>query len=113
LELERHSSISISQKEGIFNICLKDVKYFESNGRYVYIHGVDETRKIIYKLDDLAKVLFPNFLRCHKSFSVNMDHIKEVSREGILLFSRDMIPVSRSKYAVVRAEFLNYLGDML
>lgn len=113
LESEKHSSISISNKEGIFNICLKEVKYFESNGRYVYIHGINDMRKINYKLDDLAKVLLPNFLRCHKSFSVNMDYIKEVSREGILLFSKDMIPISRSKYAVVKVKFLNYLGDRL
>jgi len=113
LESEKQSSISISNKKGIFNICLKDVKYFESNGRYIYIHGVNGLRKINYKLDDLAKVLPANFLRCHKSFSVNMDYIKEVSRDGILLFGRDMIPVSRSKNAVVKAEFLNYLGDRL
>jgi DNA-binding LytR/AlgR family response regulator len=113
IDLESSISIKIVQKQGILKICTKDIKYFESSGRCVYIHERGASRKIYYKLDDLEKVMPCNFLRCHKSFIVNMNYVKEFRKDVIILNSGDDIPISRSKYASAKIEFLNYLGDKL
>ena len=113
IEFDRQNCISISLKEGIIKIYMRDIKYFESQGRYLFIHERKLTRKIYLKLDDVEKNLPSNFLRCHKSYLVNMDYIKEFRNKEILLFSNDIVSVSRPKYTEAKLKFLSYLGDKL
>lgn len=113
IKVDKQNSISISLKEGIIKIRISEIKYFESQGRYVLIHEKKLTRKVYLKLDDIEKELPLNFLRCHKSYIVNMDYIKEFRSKEILLFSDDIVHVSRPKYGEAKLKFLNYLGDKL
>lgn len=113
IEVDKHNCMSISLKEGIIKILMRDIKYFESQGRYLFIHERNLTRKVYLKLDDVEKDLPSNFLRCHKSYIVNMDYIKEFRNKEILLLSDDIVCVSRPKYAEAKLKFLNYLGDKL
>ncbi len=63
----------------IRKISVKDIVYFESNNRIVYIHLKDGTNEYFYgKLNNVEKELAASrqyFLRIHQSFLVNYDYI--------------------------------------
>ena len=67
----------------IKKVPLKDIVYFESRNRMVYIYFRDNSFEHFYgKLNDVEKELTNSrqyFLRTHQSFLVNYDYIKKMN----------------------------------
>lgn len=80
---ERPRSLSIKQRGGVRNLDYRDIRYLESSGHRVMIHLSDGNKETIYaKLDELeARMSDERFIRCHKSFLVNMDYVKEAVKD--------------------------------
>ena len=92
--------ITISTQEALEVIDLQEILYFKSESNYTHIqlhsgkvHLISKTLKT-FELK-LSKI----FLRVHKSYLVNRNHIKSFSfKDNILRISGNMeIPVSRRK----------------
>ncbi len=65
------------------------------------------------KLDDEEKELKKyRFMRIHKSFLVNYNYIRNVSRFGAELTINKTLNIAQPRYNTVREEFLNYKGEM-
>ena len=66
------------------NIPLDSILYLESRGHAVEVHtfsGVITTSRTA-RLDEIEKLLpQPQFLRCHRSFLINLDHVVKADRE--------------------------------
>ncbi|MEL7160835.1 MAG: LytTR family DNA-binding domain-containing protein, partial [Bacteroidota bacterium] len=57
-----------------------DVLYFEAYDNYAFLHGVDGTRSICnYSLGTLEEKLDVPFLRVHRKYLVNTDHITSIT----------------------------------
>ena len=80
---EQPRSLSIKHRGRLRKLDYRDICYLESNGHKVVIHLIDQENEIIYaKLDELEHSLEDErFLRCHKSFLVNMDYVKEIQKD--------------------------------
>lgn len=67
----------------IQKVPVKDIVYFESNNRIVYIHLKDGSDEHFYgKLNNVEKELAASrqyFLRIHQSFLVNYDYVKKMN----------------------------------
>jgi DNA-binding LytR/AlgR family response regulator len=101
--------ISFKDEKGTLRLVLKtnDLIFLEASDNYVVIHyesdGKTKSYLIRNRLKQLEKDLieFP-LLRCHRSFMVNMNHVKMMKREkGIVQLLMDnigqhSIPVSKS-----------------
>lgn len=91
-------SILVSNKGALYRISCADIVYAESNKRVVNIVSQEKTYTIYMKMDQLEELVEQGFVRCHKSYLVNMLYIKYFSAEGIILENGKKIPVSRAKY---------------
>ena len=77
---------------------LQDILYLESNLRRVILHMTSGQEAVLYaKLDDLTEKC-PTFIRIHKSYLVNLQYIRTISAETVILSNGDMLPISR-RYA--------------
>jgi len=96
------TSLLVSYRGQTINLQVNTILYFQSDGPYTYIHYDDQTviaTKNIGYYDDLLSEGF--FVRCHNSFLVNINKIKQIIRDtkSFLLLSNDeKIPVSIRKY---------------
>ena len=63
-----------------------------------------------YKLDEVEKKLKKNFLRTHQSFIVNLDKVKKLVNDGLLLYGGTIVPISRSRYKDVVGTVSRYLN---
>lgn len=88
-------SIFIKSGHQTRRIKLKDILYLESKGDYLFINSEDEQTKTLENLKDIANRLTPNFLRCHRSFIVNMDNINFIENNRIVI-GEHYIPISRA-----------------
>ena len=75
-------------KGKIFNIEVEKIKYIESNKRVVIIYEEDLKRRIYGKLDEIEKMLSSNFVRCHQSYIVNLEHVRELNTHEFVLHTR-------------------------
>ena len=64
----------------------RDILYMESSGHRVVIHLHEKGDEVVYyKLDELENALCDErFIRCHKSFLVNMDYVTAADKEFTL-----------------------------
>jgi len=81
----------------IHKLYFKEIIFFEGSGNYVKIHRENAPPlMILEKLSELEKKLSKNkFIRVHKSFIVNTNHIKQI--EGNMLKMKDItVTISQS-----------------
>ena len=90
---------------------LNQIKYFESYKRLIIIHlHNQESHEFYYKLGDLKNRLEANdFVLVHRSYLVNMQYIKKISKTELTLKDNSLIPVSRTYYNDLKEKFINYL----
>jgi len=77
-------------------IKFKDIKYIEAQKEYVALHLVNgEPVKTLLRLKNIEDILpKENFMRIHRSFIVNLDHIVTVERHRIIYGPKEFIVVS-------------------
>ena len=78
--IRKKLSVLINKK--LVNVPYDNITFVESEGRYVFIHTMNETEPVRYngKLTDIEEKLHDSrFLRTHQSYLVNMDYVKEAS----------------------------------
>ena len=49
------------------------------------------------------------FIRPHRSFLVNMDHIQTLATHSIIMECGTKIPVPREKYAQIKQAYMEYI----
>lgn len=108
LEEGRKNIVTFQMKGVLHQLNCRDIVYVESDKRILYIYEKNQMYKVYMKLDELEAMQLPGFLRCHKSYMVNMNYIKYLSAEGVILKSGKKIPVSRSKYQESKEAFMRY-----
>lgn len=50
------------------------------------------------------------FLRCHKSYLINLDHAEGIRRYSLLLSNGQTVPVIKQNYAAIKEAYLHYGG---
>lgn len=91
----------------------REIVYLESLGHTVRIHTSSELITVYERLDQLALRLAEGFLRCHKSFLVNMRRIRRFQGQNVLLDTGAVIPVSRSRCTGAKADYVRYMGKIV
>lgn len=92
------------------NLRLKDIYYLESDKRIVIVHLKDGEEKCYERLDNIQERLPSSFLRCHKSFLVNMDKISSFQTKGVELLNGAVIDVSRTRMKETKTQYFQYIG---
>ena len=105
------SSLILRCKSGITRVELDKLEYCEVLGRALWLHLTDGT--VLESgggMDHLCEQLteHDNFLRIHRSYLVNLDHIKSIVPKAITMDSLAELPVPRGKYAELKDLYLEY-----
>jgi len=78
-------------------IFMNDVLYLNAFQNYTMIVTLESKHYVLLSLGSLLKELnFQGFLRVHKSYAVNPDHIVSINAKEIILKSQTVIPIGRS-----------------
>ena len=111
LRLQMYQNITlniISMNEKQIRCC--DILYFEVYGHDVLLHKKDgEELKCNESLAKLSERLQEyGFIQPHRSYLVNMTHIKKIEPKAIFLMTNEEIPLSRRKYQELRMVFFDW-----
>ncbi|MEL6810293.1 MAG: LytTR family DNA-binding domain-containing protein [Bacteroidota bacterium] len=75
----------------------QDILYISANGEYVDYHTSEKKYTVFKRLKTVEKELFSHgFKRCHRSYIINVRHVKELSKNMILIVGDLQIPISKT-----------------
>lgn len=100
-----------SGRNGEIALPLGNILYIEVYGKSALFHlhgGVFEVRQ---PLDEIEQRLggVP-FLRCHRSYIVNMNHINEIDSESFVMKNGDFVPMRKNGRKEVKIAFSRFLA---
>lgn len=103
-------ALVLSDEGRIMRIPYYEILYCEIKGHYFTIYTLSMGQfQVKMKMDELLSVLDRNlFVRCHRSYIINIACAAVVTRFDIKLKNGETIPLSRSHIQPVRALFLEY-----
>ena len=50
-----------------------------------------------------------NFINCHASYVVNMNHVKSMNDKSFIMKNEEVIPISKNLLTIVKKRYINYL----
>lgn len=102
--------LAFSYGSGVKKVPCSQIAWLESSGHRVEIHMLDGMRETYDSLRNLASRLPSTFVRAHKSYIVNLAHVNELTRDGLVMTGGSMVPLSRKYRHAVKEAFMAYLG---
>ena len=92
-----------------YRIPFSEIEYLESQGRDTDIITSEETISVHMKFSDMEKKLPADmFLRCHRSYIINLAQTKDLARYRFLTKSGAEIPVSQLQYNETKRKFIKF-----
>ena len=116
LEKMRHLQVGFDFLQGRQNIYIDNLLYVESKKHKAvfYYMDVSITHYEIYdKLDHIEEELSEyGFFRIHKSYLVNLKHIRKVNNYEAVLDTGESLPIPRRRFQAAKEAFAAYKGAM-
>jgi len=90
----------------------RDILYIEVHGKRSIIHMRDEVLTSYTTIDELERMLLsPTFLRCQRSYIVNMDYIERADRD-FHMTNGDMVYIGRRGQWKMREIYRSYIARL-
>lgn len=120
IEEKRANILAVKVKGMVVSVPYEDILYLESDAHLIRIHlcsnanieGMEEFESDICaygKLDEYEKEMGKVFIRCHKSYLINLAYIKRMDRASVYLMNSEIIPISKRNTIAAREKFFNYM----
>jgi DNA-binding LytR/AlgR family response regulator len=107
-------SVTVKIKGGMCSLRLDDIMYIDYRNHVVSYHMADgevvstPTLRIGFMEYMDENHSEQDFIRCHESISVNLTAIDKLTKTDITLRSKEVVPVSKSRYAEVADRYMDY-----
>jgi DNA-binding LytR/AlgR family response regulator len=93
----------------LVNINLKQVNYIETLGDYVVFHTDERKKYIVHStlkgMDQ--KLQHPNFVKIHRSYIVNIEKIKDIEENNLVVEDK-VLPISRAHKALLMSKIKTF-----
>jgi DNA-binding LytR/AlgR family response regulator len=103
-----------SYKNVMNKVLIGEILYFESMGRLIYIHKMNEENEFFYgKINDIEKMMAQRknaFIRIHQSYLVNFHAISSRTKTEIKLITGEVLSISKEKQKQFVTEYCRLLG---
>lgn len=93
---------------GWVRVPYSEIVYLESLSHYIQINTLDNTYLIRKNLTELVDELPGQFIRCYRSFIVNIQHVIMIRPKEILLTNKKTVPLSSTYATEINRQFIKY-----
>lgn len=92
-------------------VTFSEMNYAEIYGRKITLHTTKNTYTFSGRLEELEQCLPDNFLRCHKSYIINLAKVTAYESENATITTGETVPIARRKYSAFGKAFLSFLRE--
>lgn len=112
IEASRRRLDIVSDRETV-SVLQSDVFCIEAFGNRTVVHTYASSLTTYVPLAKLIESLGPSFLRCHRSYIVNMDHIARVEGKEFLINNGTRVPIRTNGRAQTVEDYHRYITQKL
>lgn len=88
------------------------ILYVEIDGKKINLRTTENSYSFYGTISQFEKDLpSVSFFRCHRSFIVNLAHVRQFSEDEIFLDNSDSIYLSKRKHGEFKKKWLEYIGS--
>lgn len=115
IKVNKKNIIYVKNNQDIYSFSLENVLYFESNLRKIIAYLSNGEKITFYKkMSDFEKELnSAMFVRCHRSFLINLIYLKNIIGSDIITTTNHTIPISKKYLLATKAKFMDYIKSKL
>ena len=105
-------NVMLYQKDRAIMLSLEEIRYIESSNHQVIVHMEKEEKVFHMSLTGMEQILpgGGQFCRCHHSFLVNVNYVKEFGRMCLYLQDGRRLPVGRKYSKEFQQNFVRYMN---
>jgi len=112
-EMESHAGASflIKSKTGLTRVYIKKLEFAEIIGRSIFYHLTDgSVIEALGSMLELEKELLstPCFIKPHRSYIINMEHIDTLSQREIKMQSLSLVPMAKANCHTVKSDYIAF-----
>lgn len=108
-EKERSDKLILQCKDGLTTVEINKIEFCEVMHRTLFIHMTSgKILESIGSMDNLEKQLsvYGCFMRVHRSYIVNLNHVRNISPRAVTMSSLAEIPIPRGRHNEIKNAFL-------
>ncbi|MDE5557713.1 MAG: response regulator transcription factor [Ruminococcus sp.] len=115
IQMQQDKYISLHTDDGDIQVKLSEIIYFEADKRKTDVHLNNGKIFSVYKnITELFEMLTNDkFIMIHRCCGVNIDFIKVLKKDIIVLQNSEMLLISRRKIKEVRQQIMKLWGDKI
>lgn len=110
IEKRQRETLAISANGSVKIVPAAKIEFVESKLRKVHVHMGSEVLQTYATLTEVESRLPDYFVRCHKSFLVNMNLIAEIKATNVTMCSGSVVPISQGRRKEVKGRFAKFLA---
>lgn len=96
----------------VHRISVEDIQYVEAFAHSAVVHTEKQNLEVKLSISELEQRLTADFVRCHRSYLVNLKYISRISKKEVILDDGTAIPLARTAGTAVNQAFITYYkGD--
>ncbi len=104
---DRGRELCLQMPDGTARVPVSEIRYLEVQRNYVTIHG-DEDYTVKRTLGELERELDERFFRTGRSYIVNLQFVKKITRSQVVLKDGAQIPLPRRAYEDINRAMIRY-----
>ncbi len=111
---DERKSICVNVSKRIVRVFLDEILYIESSVRKLRLVCPEQTIEFYGKIGDLEEQLSEDsFVRCHKSYLVNLEYLRAYDAKSVTLLDGTIIPVSKQRGVETKKRIIEFYGNPL
>ena len=111
--LRNARSIEVTSNRQNIRIPLIKIYYIEVYNHDVLIHTLDGVIKTSTPLNKIETDVGRPFLRCNRSYLVNMNYVTDIGEQGVIMSNRSIVPLRQQGKAEIREAYADFISDRL
>ena len=108
---ETSTSIVIKNNGKLTRIQIHTIRFIESARHTIQFHLYNDEILTCYgTINEFSDMLLSDkrFIRCHKSFIINLNYVQSISGTDFVMFDKTLIPISRQSYQQIRNAYIDF-----
>lgn len=111
---EKSNCIIVKEKGKLTRVQINTIQYVESMKHTIFFHLHNNDVISCYgTLNEFSDILLCNkqFIKCYKSFIVNMDYVLSISSKEFTMYDKALVPISKKIYQDVKNTYIGYIFE--
>jgi len=105
--------VEVTSNRQNIRIPIIKIYYIEVYNHDVLFHTLDGVIKTSTPLNRIEIEVGGTFLRCHRSYLVNMNYVTDIGEQGVVMSDNTIVPLRQQGRAEIREAYADFISDRL